>query len=182
MPNPDQVTLVTENDEVIGSMDKVEAHRGEGKLHRASSVFLFKHKDDGRLQLLVQKRSDKKIVGAGQWANTVCGNVWPGESYEECARRRLQFELGLSEDIPLEKVATFRYQAQCNQEFSENEVVHVFAGWFDGTPQPNPDEVADWELVEWEEISTDDSRWAPWFKLFISDPQVKMAQEQYVRK
>ncbi|MDQ5950941.1 MAG: isopentenyl-diphosphate Delta-isomerase, partial [Patescibacteria group bacterium] len=71
MTNQDQVTLITEQDEVIGTMDKIEAHRGDGKLHRASSVFLFKKSEDGEVELLVQQRSDKKIVGAGQWANTV---------------------------------------------------------------------------------------------------------------
>lgn len=35
------------------------------------------------------------IVGAGQWANTCYGNVRPGESYLECAWRRLCEELGI---------------------------------------------------------------------------------------
>lgn len=181
MPSLDQVTLVTEQDEVIGSMDKIKAHRGKGKLHRASSVFLFRKNDDGELELLVQERSKKKIVGAGKWANTVCGNVWPEETYEECARRRLSFELGIdASDMELNDIATFRYQAQCNDEFSENEIVHIFAGWYDGDVQLNPDEVAGVEWVKWEETSGREGRWTPWFKLFMHDPSIRTAQESYV--
>lgn len=180
MPNPDLVTLVTENDEVIGSMDKIEAHRGAGKLHRASSVFLFRKNNKNELELLIQKRSDKKIVGAGQWANTVCGNVLPEESYEDCARRRLNFELGIAEVENLEDGSTFRYHAQCNEEFSENEIVHIFAGWFDGEVKLNKDEVAEIKWVEWESIAAQQITIAPWFKLFLNDPKVKSSLENYV--
>ena len=88
----DQVTLVDEHDHQIGVMDKVEAHRGDGKRHRASSVFLFNKNGE----LLIQQRSKKKIVGALQWGNTCCGNVRPGESCEECALRRLREGLGIT--------------------------------------------------------------------------------------
>lgn len=171
MQNNDQVTLVDEQDQVIGSMDKIEAHRGEGKLHRASSVFLFRKNSQGNSELLIQQRSNKKIVGAGQWANTVCGNVWPDESYEACARRRLQFELGIEEKIELQDVVTFRYQAKCNEEFSENEIVHIFVGWFEGEVSPNPDEVFTTQWIAWKEaISLPEKLdWAPWFKLFVKE-------------
>lgn len=179
MQNQDQVTLVNEQDEVIGTMDKIEAHRGDGKLHRAISVFLFRKNAAGEAEILIQRRSDKKIVGAGQWANTVCGNVWPYESYEECARRRLSFELGI-DDVAIEDIQTFRYQVRCNEEFSENEIDHVFAGWFDDSVQPNVDEVADTEWILWNTIKSDDSRWTPWFKVFIAEGLVKTALEKYV--
>jgi isopentenyl-diphosphate delta-isomerase len=182
MANQDQVTLVNEQDEVIGIMDKIEAHRGEGKLHRASSVFLFRKGFADEVELLIQQRSDKKIVGAGQWANTVCGNVWPDESYEECARRRLEFELGIDEVVKFGGLTIFRYQAKCNEEFSENEIVHIFLGWFDGDIEPNEDEVAETQWISWKEVQDLPGRleWAPWFKLFILDQQVKTAVEKYV--
>lgn len=169
--NKDLVTLVTEQDQVIGSMDKIEAHRGMGKLHRAISVFLFRKNAEGEIELLIQKRSSKKIVGAGQWANTVCGNVWPDENYENCARRRLSFELGIAEVIKLEDITTFKYQAKCNEEFSENEIVHIFVGWFDSEVMPNSEEVAETEWVSWQEVQKLSNRfeWTPWFKLFMKN-------------
>lgn len=171
----DRVTLVTEQDEVVGTMDKIEAHRGEGKLHRASSVFLFKKTVAGDIAFLIQKRSDKKIVGAGQWANTICGNVWPDESYEACARRRLSHELGITdESLKISDVTTFRYTAKCNEEFSENEIVHIFVGWFDGQVVMNPEEVADWKWVSWkdaQELKVLEAgwQWTPWFELFMKN-------------
>jgi isopentenyl-diphosphate Delta-isomerase len=175
----DQVILVNEADEPIGVMDKIEAHRGEGKLHRAISVFLFNHEG----QLLIQQRSQKKIVAAGQWANTCCGNVWPGEEYEECAQRRLQFELGITTAVIM-PVYVFRYQVQCNQEFSENEMDHVFMGWYEGAVKPNPDEVS---AVKWIPFS-DYKKWqensdvAPWTKMLLEEKKFILQTEHFLKR
>lgn len=147
--NPlDLVTLVNESDEVIGSMDKMEAHRGDAKLHRCVSVYLF-HPDTK--QLLIQQRATVKIVGADQWANTICGNVRPTESYEQCAYRRLQEELGITtaKIVPIYK---FQYHLRCNAEFSEWEMDQVFFGWYDGIVQPNPTEAQAYAFVDWKEL------------------------------
>lgn len=168
MSNPDQVILVDEQDHVIGSMDKVEAHRGEGKLHRAISVYLFN--DQG--QLLIQQRSAKKIVGAHQWANTCCGNVRPGESYEACAYRRLQEELGIV-DVTLLPLYTFQYYAKCNEAFSEREIDHVFVGRFSSQPNPNPAEVQAVAWVTFHELTAQTKYdLAPWFVIMLHDSQL----------
>ena len=135
----DQATLVDKNDQVIGQMDKVEAHLGQGQLHRAISVYLFRQVDD-QVQLLIQQRSRQKIVGSLQWANTVCGNVWPIENYLECAKRRLK------------PVTKFQYQVRCNPKFSENEIDQVFAGWYDDRVTLNPDEVSDFMWLNWPDL------------------------------
>ena len=180
MKNLDQVILVTEDDQPIGSMDKVEAHRGQGKLHRAISVYLFRKDSQNleQLQLLVQQRSAKKIVGAGQWANTVCGNVRPEESYQECALRRLKEELGIT-TAQIKPLYKFRYQVACNDEFSENEIDQVFIGWYDGKIDPNLDEVQTTDWVDWPEILDErkgqhylDKILAPWFLIMLEDKQL----------
>lgn len=163
----DQVTLVNESDQVIGEMDKIEAHHGDAHRHRAISVYLFRqcHPDlavaregSGRnteklnnLELLIQQRSIKKILGATQWANTVCGNVWPGESYESCAKRRLEAELGIT-DVDIKPTYKFEYHLACNDQFSEWEIDQVFVGFYDGLVQPNPAEVQDYAWVNWPEL------------------------------
>jgi isopentenyl-diphosphate Delta-isomerase len=167
-PPLDQVTLVNDQDEVIGVMDKLEAHRGDAKLHRAISVFLFNKKGE----ILMQQRSAKKIVGAHQWANTCCGNVWPGESYEACAQRRLRDELGIT-TATIRPVHKFKYFARCNDEFSEHEIDQVFVGEYEGEVNPNPDEVqmTKWiylsdiqtELAADEAKANDKKTYAPWF-------------------
>ncbi|PIY80955.1 MAG: isopentenyl-diphosphate delta-isomerase [Candidatus Pacebacteria bacterium CG_4_10_14_0_8_um_filter_42_14] len=170
--NIDRVILVNDQDEVIGQMDKIEAHRGKGKLHRAISVFLFR-KIANETQLLIQQRSAKKIVGAHQWANTVCGNVRPNETYEECARRRLEEELGIIDpQLILAPAKKFQYQVKCNDEFSENEIDQVFTGWFDGELNINPDEVQKIDWVNWRSLQNGnhkdlDYNWAPWFEIML---------------
>lgn len=175
----DQVILVDENDNHIGTMDKVDAHRGEGIRHRAISVFLFNK--DGKF--LIQQRSQKKIVGAGQWANTCCGNVRPTESYEECALRRLREELGIT-TANIRPVHKFEYHTACNDEFSEWEIDTVFVGEYDGTVAPNPDEVAQIRWIEKDTLQqelADDKKtakkiteqtYAPWFHILTEQPPV----------
>ncbi|MDA1080007.1 MAG: NUDIX domain-containing protein [bacterium] len=173
----DQVTLVDKNDKVLGAMDKLEAHRNGGVLHRAISVFLFRKKND-KVELLIQQRSAKKIVGAGQWANTACGNVRPTENYLECAQRRLREELGIIDpELVLQPGAKFQYQVACNPEFSENELDQVFVGWYDGEVRQNPEEVANTDWVLWQKLQDGkfeqlDYDWAPWFEIMLKRKEV----------
>ncbi len=176
--NLDQVILVDELDHEIGVMDKLEAHRGAGKLHRASSVFLF----NAGGKLLIQQRSSKKIVGAGQWANTCCGNVRPGESYLECAQRRLHEELGISigrdESLTrLQEITKFMYQTQCNDEFSEYEMDTVFVGKYDGEVYPNPDEVAEVKWIDLKDLLRQIPL-APWVQIMGNKSILVKIQEK----
>jgi isopentenyl-diphosphate delta-isomerase len=143
----DRVILVNERDEVVGEMDKIEAHRLGGTLHRASSVLLFNAKGE----VLLQQRSSSKIVGAGQWANTCCGNVRPGETYEQCAVRRLREELGI-ENVALRPLIKFQYFAACNAEFSEKEIDQIFVGEFSGVAEPNSLEVQNTRWENWRDF------------------------------
>jgi isopentenyl-diphosphate Delta-isomerase len=172
MNNLDQVILIDKNNKPIGQMDKIDAHRGEGKFHRAVSVFLFNSKG----QLLIQQRSNKKIVGALEWANTACANVRPGESTTECAHRRLREELGI-ENVTIKPVYIFQYQLQCNNDFSENELDEVFVGEYEGDVKPNPNEVADFMWVDFNDLiggkeSLKGRTIVPWLKLMLKDKQL----------
>jgi len=178
--NPlDQVILVDSFDQQTGVMDKIEAHRGDGQRHRASSVFLFN--EDG--ELLIQKRSQEKIVGAGQWANTCCGNVRPHETYQECALRRLREELGIN-DVKLRSLHKFEYHTKCSEEFSEFEIDTVFFGEYIGEVNANSDEVAEYKWVDTEklleEIANDKKNsinlskqeYVPWFHILTQQKPV----------
>lgn len=162
----DLVTLVNSQDEVIGEMDKVAAHRGDAQLHRAISAYLFR-KYQGKIQLLIQQRSGKKIVGANWWANTCCGNVRPIENYEQCALRRLEEELGITTAV-IQQIHKFEYHLRCNEEFSEWEIDQIFAGWYDDTISPNPDEVQDYRWIDWAELLAKNSQVSPTPSLFNS--------------
>lgn len=175
----DQVILIDERDQQIGVMDKVKAHKNPAKLHRASSIYLFRKGEDG-IELLIQRRSNKKIVGANQWANTVCVNVRPGESYQEAAYRRLDEELGIKQAV-LDNIYTFRYQIKCNQEFGENEIDHVFVGWYDEEVVLNKEEVIEVEWVNFDQLNNINFDLTPWFELMLEDKNLVNKIEKWLQ-
>lgn len=60
----EEVVLVDEHDNELGTMEKMEAHR-KGVLHRAFSVLIFNSKGD----LLIQQRAKAKYHSAWLWAH-----------------------------------------------------------------------------------------------------------------
>ena len=162
----EQVILVDENDQQIGVMDKLKVHRHPAKLHRASSVLLHNSQD----KWLIQQRSSNKIVSPNKWANTCCGNVRPNETYLECALRRLDEELGITQ-VDLKRVNKFIYQIDDNAEFGEHEIDTVFVGQYDGKINPNPNEVQNTRWLSKPEllrkITNYPDKYAPWTKLVL---------------
>jgi isopentenyl-diphosphate Delta-isomerase len=134
--NIQEVILVTEKDEPVGTMEKMEAHQ-QGLLHRAFSVFIF----DKKGRMLLQQRAPNKYHGAGLWSNTCCSHPYLGEKIEEAANRRLKEEMGF--DTKLQKVFEFTYKASVENNLIEHEYDHVFVGEYNGKIDFNRDEVAD---------------------------------------
>lgn len=147
MGRRESVILVDERDVVVGEAEKLEAHR-RGTLHRAFSVVVL----DGTGRVLLQRRAGSKYHSGGLWSNTCCGHPRPGEDTGAAAARRLREEMGFR--CPLEPAGTFVYRAQLG-ELVEHEYDHVFAGRFDGSPKPDPVEVAEWRWVGLDELAED---------------------------
>ena len=91
----EEVVLVDELDQEIGTMEKIEAHR-KGALHRAFSILLFNSKGE----VLLQKRALTKYHSAGLWTNTCCSHPKPGESMQNAVRRKLMHEMGIAPNHP----------------------------------------------------------------------------------
>ena len=144
------ISIVSSADVQTGVADKLQAHKYPVQRHRAISVWIRNNQGE----VLLQKRSKSKIIGADWWANTVCGNVWNDESYEACALRRLHVELGLQcTEADLQKGARFEYRAYCNETYGEHEVDQIF--FIENVavqPIPNPAEVSEIAWVDWEEL------------------------------
>ena len=115
------VVLVNPKDEVLGLMEKQQAHIN-GLLHRAFSVFLFN--DNG--EMLLQKRSSEKYHSPNQWTNAVCSHPRDGETYLEGAKRRLREELGI--ETELSEKFNFIYKADVGGGLWEHELDYVFTG------------------------------------------------------
>lgn len=156
------VILVDENDKMIGTAEKIDAHKNP-RLHRAFSVFIV----NGNNELLIQKRVESKYHNPGMWANTCCSHPRPGEALEAAAHRRLQEEMGF--DTGLVKVFSFIYETEFANGLTEKEYDHVFVGRWDGTPVKNPDEVADYKWIAKdalnEEIRKNPAVYTSWFKI-----------------
>jgi len=83
--------IVDETDTVIGRAPRDRIHR-EGHFHRSAHIVLF----NSAGQLFVQLRSRFKDTAPGLWDTSAAGHVDSGESYEACAIRELQEELGVT--------------------------------------------------------------------------------------
>ena len=146
-PEDEQVVLVDDQDQPIGTSSKSRVHTGATPLHRAFSVFLF----NKRGQLLVQQRSHTKKTWPLVWSNSCCGHPAPGESREEAARRRLKDELGIGEaDLRL-ALPGYRYRAEF-RGVVENEICPVFVAVTGAEPRINPREVEAIRWVDWDEF------------------------------
>lgn len=142
----EQVILVNEQDEVLGVIEKMEAHE-KGLLHRAFSVFVFNKKQE----LLLQKRAISKYHSGGLWTNTCCSHPRPGEPTEAAAIRRLQEEMGFTTD--LEKAFSFTYNTSFENGLTEHEFDHVFIGSYEGDIIINKEEVESYAYRSLEEVA-----------------------------
>ena len=173
-----EVILVNERDEALGVMEKMEAHR-KGALHRAFSVFIF----DSRGRMLLQQRASEKYHGGLLWTNACCSHPYPGEEVERAAERRLNEELGFT--APIHKIFSFTYRALVENDLTEHEFDHVFAGQYEGEITANPSEVADFAYETMEEIKwgieNQPQKFTSWFR--IAFPKIeKWWQQQYATK
>ncbi len=163
-----QVILVDENDNSVGSSEKMEAHI-EGVLHRAFSVFIFNKKGE----MLLQQRSLNKYHSAGLWTNACCSHPFPDEQTSDAALRRLEEELGFKTTI--EKIFDFVYKANFDNGLIEHEFDHVFVGEHNGVVDFNKEEVMDICYKSIPEIylslQTNPGKYTAWFH--IAFPKVE---------
>ncbi|UOU97948.1 isopentenyl-diphosphate Delta-isomerase [Chryseobacterium daecheongense] len=160
------VVLVNPEDEVLGLMEKQQAHVN-GLLHRAFSIFLFNSKGE----MLLQKRAAKKYHSPNQWTNAVCSHPRNGETYLDGATRRLKEELGITAD--LSEKFNFIYKADVGEGLWEHELDHVFIGNYEGEFNLNKDEVDEVRYVSMkeldQELSQNPEHFTEWFKIILEE-------------
>jgi isopentenyl-diphosphate Delta-isomerase len=159
---PEQVILVNEQDEALGTIEKMEAHR-KALLHRAFSVFIF----NDRGEMLLQQRALTKYHSAGLWTNACCSHPRPDEEIVSEARRRLREELGFTTE--LSKRFDFVYRSSFENGLTEYEYDHVFTGVFNGAVEPNRLEVKDYCFKTITEIEDSlqlfPAKYTAWFRI-----------------
>jgi isopentenyl-diphosphate Delta-isomerase len=164
--NYSEVILVDSQDNEIGKMEKLEAHK-KGVLHRAFSVFIFNNQNE----LLLQRRAFGKYHSEGLWTNTCCSHPAPGETVLEAAKRRLNEEMEL--ECPMKTSFSFIYKAELDNNLTEYELDHVIIGFSDETPHINPSEAIAFKWLKLEEIVEDIKKhpehYTAWFKIILTD-------------
>lgn len=168
--NLEEVVLVNQKDEVLGTEEKIKAHQ-LGLLHRAFSVFIYR-KQGEEIEFLLQKRHIDKYHCGGLWTNTCCSHPRLNEPVVLAAERRLKEEMSLS--IPLRVVGSFVYRAAFENGLIEHEFDHVLLGEFKEDSQHtvsikvDPQEVEEYRWVSVsileEELSNHPDLYTPWIK------------------
>lgn len=159
----EKLILVDEDDNEIGNLPKDKCHDGQGRLHRAFSLFIFNN--DG--EVLLQQRSGQKRLWPLYWSNACCSHPRGGETMSQAINRRLHQELGLTSD--LEFLFKFIYQAQYDGGGAEHELCWVYLGRSGDDIVVNANEIVDWRYVSVktldEELATQPDKFTPWMKL-----------------
>ena len=160
------VVLVNPEDQVLGLMEKQQAHINS-LLHRAFSVFLFNSKGE----MLLQKRASGKYHSPLKWTNAVCSHPRIEETYLEGAKRRLKEELGIEAD--LSEKFSFIYKADVGNALWEHELDHVFVGTFEDEFHLNQEEVEEVRYITIEnldrEMSEHPENFTEWFKIILEE-------------
>jgi len=159
-----EVILVNEKDEVLGTMEKLEAHE-KGLLHRAFSIFVFNSNNE----LLIHQRAFGKYHSEGLWTNTCCSHPAPGETVIEAAHRRIQEEMGF--DCEMHNAFHFVYRAELDNNLIEFELDHVVIGHSEQNPILNPEEAIDFKWVGLtdllKDLQTNPQQYTFWFKTIL---------------
>ncbi len=162
----EQVILVNKDDEQLGTMPKLEAHK-KGVLHRAFSVFITNDKGE----LLLQQRAASKYHSPLLWANTCCSHQREGESNITAGKRRLQEEMGFVTE--LKDVFSFIYKAPFDNGLTEHELDHVLVGTYNENPIINSEEVESFKWMTLEAVKVDmvvhPEIYTEWFKIIFDE-------------
>jgi len=168
------VLLCKPDGNVIETCSREEAHEGDGKLHRAFSIFVFRN---NWTELLIQKRAQNKLFG-GLWANTCCSHFQEEEDLEGQAEKRLVEECGFA--CPLTEVSSFVYKAPDPKgKGAEHEYDTIFVGEVeeDIELKLDPEEISEAKWMElgelMEDLNANPDNYCPWFpialKLILED-------------
>ena len=161
-----RVVLVDQNNNEIGTEDKLDAHK-KGLLHRAFSIFIFNDNN----QILLQKRSDVKYHSAGLWSNTCCSHPYNDKPLVEYANTRLIQEMGIKSN--LKEFFSFIYRAEFSNGLIEFEYDHVFFGKYNSDPMLNIDEASSFKWINFKqlqlEIEENPTKFTFWLNKIVKD-------------
>ncbi|EIJ65269.1 isopentenyl-diphosphate delta-isomerase [Candidatus Nitrosopumilus salaria BD31] len=161
------VILVDENDNPIGSEEKVKCHLPNGKLHRAFTALLFDN--DGRLVLT--RRAKEKMLWPNDWDGTFASHPRESETYVSSGERRMPEELGIKGS--LDYLHKFEYHVPYKDIGSENEICGTLIGVIDKSTELKEIE-GEIDEIKWisakellSELKTNPQIYCPWMLIAL---------------
>ncbi|SDD53932.1 isopentenyl-diphosphate Delta-isomerase [Auraticoccus monumenti] len=146
----DAVVLVDDDGRVVGEAPRLAVHDHDTPLHLAFSLHLF----DPEGRVLLTRRALAKRTWPGVWTNSCCGHPRPDEDGPGAIVRRLGEELGVQVEDLRCVLPDFRYRAVDASGVVENELCPVWVGRVRGAVLADPDEVAEWTWLPWDDLVT----------------------------
>ena len=117
--------IVDENGNPIGEVIERRKAHAEGIRHRTAHIWIVREKE-GRIQVLLQKRSADKDSFPGRFDTSSAGHIKAGDEPLESALRELNEELGITaKPDQLEFAGTFEVNYEKNfhgKLFKEHEI------------------------------------------------------------
>ena len=168
----EEVVLLDEAGQPIGTADKATVHTTETPLHLAFSCYVFDDAGQPAREPAgpVQAHLARACGPTPSAATRPPARTWP----TPCGAGLLS-ELGLDIREVRPYLPDFRYRAVMDNGIVENEVCPVFRTEVpSGTvPMPDPEEVEDYRWIPWSEFSADVLSGAfevsPWCKLQVEE-------------
>ena len=110
------------------TIERTQAHE-KGVRHRTAHIWIVREQD-GKAQLLLQKRSAEKDSFPGRFDTSSAGHIQAGDEPEESAIRELHEELGIraaKEDLTFAGCFDIQYEKEFyGKMFRDNEVAFVY--------------------------------------------------------
>jgi isopentenyl-diphosphate delta-isomerase len=163
------VIAVDADDNEQDTVNRLEAHTGDGIRHRAFTALVF----DGNGNILLAQRAPNKRLWDTYWDGTVASHPVEGQTQLEATRERLEEELGISPDQydDLRVTDKFEYKRYYMNEGLEWEVCSVLQCTLDDrSMDPDEEEVAGLMWVPYERLY-ENPKWyrqlrlCPWFEI-----------------
>ena len=169
-PNAAQeVIAVDADDQEQGTVNRLDAHTGDGVRHRAFTALVF----DGEGRILLGQRAPNKRLWDTHWDGTVASHPRPGQTQKEACRQRLVDELGVTSDQysdlrVTDKFEYKRYYENAGLEWEGCADLKVTLD--DATLDPDPEEIAGRLWVDYGHLHEHPQayrqlRLCPWFEI-----------------
>ena len=177
------VILVDEDDNPIGTEEKVKCHLPNGKLHRAFTALLF----DNEGKLILTRRAKEKMLWPGDWDGTFASHPRESETYVSSGERRMPEELGIKGK--LDYLHKFEYHVPYKDVGSENEICGTLVGVIDDSTRLKKIEgeideirsITSKELIK--ELESNPEKYCPWMLIALEllEKSNKVTLEKYSR-